>query len=89
MRDRSSLRARMRTVLTASAGATVLVVGGLSGCSISETSGNLMPSDVGEEPADTVIDSIADQVSGNLLPPDVTEDIDVPADVTPDTAADQ
>lgn len=85
MRNRDSLRSKVRTLLSASAGATVLVVGGIAGCSIETTSGNLLSSDVGEDPGDTVVDS---HVSGNLLPPDVQDDADLPSDATSTTSSD-
>lgn len=92
MRTRPQLRSKLKRLLGASAGSAVLVVGGLQGCEVETTSGNLMAPDLVDEAdvddvdsssADTSVDS---SVSGNLMPPDVdaVEDSDS-ATATTDT----
>lgn len=92
MRTRPQLRSKLKRLLGASAGSAVLVVGGLQGCEVGTTSGNLMAPDLVDEAdvddvdsssADTSVDS---SVSGNLMPPDVdaVEDSDS-ATATTDT----
>lgn len=73
----------------------MLVVGGLQGCEVETTSGNLMAPDLvdetdiddvdsGTSDTDTAVDS---SVTGNLMPPDVDEvDTSDSATATTDTA---
>ena len=98
MRDRPQLRSKMKSLLGASAGSAILVVGGLQACETTTTSGNLLAPDM--EETDTLLgDGSADDsstndssdvdswTSGNLLPPDTFEAIDTSGNATETTDA--
>lgn len=95
MKDGKRRIGRLKPLLGAAGGTTVLVVGLLASCQQVGTSGNLIAPQVdavedgtqkdAAAPSDVQADAPTDTaVSGNLIPPDVSDVPDTPPDTQPD-----